>query len=168
MTARWLQLAFLLVAVPAYAQNDAELQHCATTADPTGRLGCYDKLAKARAYQPPALGMIQICRTPGVVGTHQEDSIDIPTGASVVDFGEKSSLVAGGNGIVELATIHSAVLMHGQACVKIQARIKTNPRHRQIVASPTLNFRPQGSSGKPDDRWVFLADYRITVVEDFK
>lgn len=161
-------LIALLVAMPtaAIAQTDPGLQQCAVMPSPAARLNCYDALARTRAQQPPAIGTIQICRTPGVQGLHQEDSIEIPEGATMVNFGEKSPSVSGSLGIVILATTAASVLMHGKPCVKVAAKVKENPKQRPIVAG--LPFRPQGGSGDPRGQWAIIADYQITVAEDFK
>lgn len=132
------------------------------------RLACYDALARSRAQEPPAIGTIQVCRAPGIQGLHQNDTIEIPAGATVINNGEKSSLVAGSAGIVILATLKDAVLMSGQNCVKIQARVKENQNHRPVMASPTLYGAQGGSGSNIGAQWAVLATYRITVVEDFK
>jgi hypothetical protein len=157
-------LAFFALSTPAIA-GDAALQRCAATPDAAQRLHCFDVLARDRAKEPPAIGKIEICRQPGVVGLHQEDAIDIPTGASVVNWGEKSSLVAGSAGVIILATIEAVTLRHGEKCVTAQAQVKENPKQRPVLASPTVEYGAQGDAKSP---WATVASYRITVAADFK
>lgn len=157
-------LASIAISSACFAEDSA-LHRCSTVPDAAARLRCFDTLAAERGKEPPAIGKIEICRAPGVVGTHQDDAIDIPTGASVVNTGEKSSLVAGSIGRVVLSTIEAVTLRHGSKCVTAQARIKENLKHREITASPTVQFQAQGDSSTP---WATVASYRITVVSDFK
>jgi hypothetical protein len=112
-------LSGTLLISAAHGQSDTSLQYCAAIPSPRSRLDCYDRLARDRAKEPPLTGVIQICRAPGIQGLHQEDSIEIPTGATMVNFGEKSSLVAGTAGDITIATIADTVLMHGKACTRI-------------------------------------------------
>jgi hypothetical protein len=157
-------LAFFALSTPAIA-GDAPLQRCAATPDAAQRLHCFDVLARDRAKEPPAIGKIEICRQPGVAGLHQEDAIDIPTGASVVNWGEKSSLVAGSIGEIVLTTIESVTLKHGEKCVQAQAQVKENPKQRPVTASPDVQYLAQGDAKSP---WATVASYRITVASDFK
>lgn len=159
-------IVVILALIPAASfAGDAAMQRCATTPDAAQRLHCFDTLARERNQEPPSIGKIQICRQPGVVGTHQEDAIDIPTGASVVNWGDKSSLVAGSIGHVVIATIENVTLKHGEKCVTVQARIKENPKQRPVSASPDVQYLAQGSSSFP---WATIASYRITVAADFR
>jgi hypothetical protein len=152
------------LSTPAIA-GDATLQRCATTADAAQRLHCFDTLARERAKEPPAIGKIEICRDPRVQGMHQEDAIDIPASASVVNWGEKSSLVAGSIGEVVIATIEAVTLKHGEKCVQAQAQVKENPKQRPVIASPDVQYLAQGDAKSP---WATVASYRITVASDFK
>lgn len=149
--------AFLIalpVAMPtaAIAQTDPGLQQCAVMPSPAARLNCYDALARTRAQQPPAIGTMQICRTPGVQGLHQEDSIEIPEGATMVNFGEKSPSVSVSLGIVILATTAASVLMHGKPCVKVAAKVKEKPETaancgRATISSTRRLWRPPRAMG---------------------
>jgi len=116
-------------------------------------------------------GAIRICRAPGIVGLHQQDTISIPAASLVRDAGPVDGKQTGYDRNardpqtwrhVRLQTTEAATLEKGKTCVSIPASIKENKAGGPVVASDRRLYAPVGSG------WATLATYDISVVADFQ